>query len=332
MKTRVLVTTVPFGAHDRECLRLLETNNISYVLNPHGQKLNEDQLKKLVPDFDVLIAGTEPITRFVLNEARNLKLISRVGVGLDSVDLLTCAEKNIAVSYTPDAPVNAVAELTIGLIFSLLRSVHISNLGMRQGKWARYFGKRITECSIGLIGYGRIGRAVASRLLPLHPKSILVHDIRKLEDIKGETVIKVNVGLEELLQTCDVISIHVPLTKKSFNMLTKTELELMRSDAYIINTARGGIVNENDLYNALSSKVIAGAAVDVFEKEPYDGPLIYLENCLLTSHMGSMSLDCRAEMERRATQNVVDFILHQRLPGRVPLEEYDLQRVWSRSS
>jgi len=154
---KVLITTVPFGDKNRLPLELLEKAGIEYLLNPHKTKLTEDQLADLVGDFDVIIAGTEPITDKVLSRASNLKLISRVGIGLDSVNLNAAMKKGIKVSYTPDAPAPAVAELTLGLMLSLLRAVHVSNFQMHQGKWQRIFGRRLTDVTIGIIGMGRIG-------------------------------------------------------------------------------------------------------------------------------------------------------------------------------
>ena len=135
----MLITTIPFGDKDRLPLDLLESAGIEYQINPFNKKLTEDQLSEIIPDFEALIAGTEPITEKVLNRAANLKLISRVGIGLDNVDLIEAQNRDIKVSYTPDAPSLAVAELAIGFMLNLLRSVHVSNAQMHQGNWHRFF-------------------------------------------------------------------------------------------------------------------------------------------------------------------------------------------------
>ena len=140
---KVLITTVPFGDKNRLPLEQLQSAGIEYVINPTGRRLKEDELADLVGDFDVLIAGTEPVTEKVMARASRLKLISRVGIGLDSVDLIAAERRGIRVSYTPDAPAPAVAELTIALMLSLLRGVHVANLEMHAGKWHRHFGRRI---------------------------------------------------------------------------------------------------------------------------------------------------------------------------------------------
>ena len=160
---KVLITTVPFAEKNQLPIELLDELRIEYTLNPLNKRLTENELAEMAPDFDVIIAGTEPITEFVMEKATKLKLISRVGIGLDSVDLLTANKRGIKVSYTPDAPAPAVAELTIGLMITLLRSVQLSNIEMHKGEWKRYFGKRIANTTIGIIGLGRIGTAIAMR-------------------------------------------------------------------------------------------------------------------------------------------------------------------------
>ena len=157
---KVLITTIPFA--EKNCLpfKLLVNAGIEYLINPFTKKITEDQLAEIVTDFDAIIAGTEPITENVMECASNLKLISRVGIGLDSIDLLAAHKRGIKVSYTPDAPAPAVAELTLGLMLTLLRSVHVSNSQMHRGLWYRFFGRRLEKVTVGIIGVGRIGTGV----------------------------------------------------------------------------------------------------------------------------------------------------------------------------
>ena len=289
--TKVLITTVPFGNIDRYPLDLLEEKNISYLINPLGKKLSEDELLSLIGDCEVIVAGTEAITDKVMAAAKNLRLISRVGIGLDSVDLLAAQKRNIAVSYTPDAPAPAVADLTMGLMYTLLRKVHMANVQMHQGNWHRFFGRRLTECSIGIIGAGRVGAQVIRNLQVLGCKAILYYDQNVRLDSEGDGQVVFS-EKDEIYKTCDIISLHVPLDMNTKDMITLEKIKLMKQDAFLINTSRGGIVNEHDLEIALRENLIAGAAVDVFEEEPYSGALINYDNCILTSHMGSMSIDC----------------------------------------
>lgn len=322
---KALITTVPFADKDPLPLQLLEKAGIEYLINPIGRKLQEDELAEMISDFDVLIAGTEPISDKVMARAKNLKLISRVGIGLDSVDLLAAEKRGIHVSYTPDAPAPAVAELTVGMMLTLLRHVHVASSQMHQGLWHRYFGRRISEITIGIIGAGRIGRGVIDRLSSFKPRKILVNDINSSHLFASMPWIQ-SATKEEIYHQADLISLHVPLTAQTKNMIRYEHLKTIKEDAIIINTSRGGIINEQDLARVLNEGHLDAAAVDVFEKEPYDGSLASIERCLLTSHMGSMSVDCRTRMEIEATEEAVRFLTGKPLQGLVPQEEYDVQR------
>ena len=215
-------------------------------------------------------------------------------------------KKDIKVSYTPDAPTEAVSDLTIGLMLDLLRHIHISNSQMHQKKWYRFFGRRLSEVTIGLIGLGRIGSSVLRKLQGFGVQEILVNDIKPDLSLTKEFNIRW-VEKEEIYRTADVISLHLPLNFTTRHMITKKELSLCKSDAILINTARGGIIDEADLYAVLKDKKLGGAAIDVFELEPYVGPLQELERCILTAHLGSMSVDCRTRMEIESTEEAIRF-------------------------
>lgn len=321
---KVLISTVPFGAINRLPLELLEQANIDYLVNPLGRKLTEDELAEMIVDFDALIAGTEPITKRVLAKARKLKHISRVGIGLDGLNLNAAREKGITVSYTPDAPAPAVSELTVGLMLTLLRSLHVANNNMHNGIWRREFGRRLSGITVGVIGLGRIGSRVIKHLNGFQGVRILVNDSR-VDDGSTDQEIEF-VSKDVIYKTSDIITIHIPLTPQTKNMIRTDQLLSMKSDAFIINTSRGGIINEKDLAYVLSSGHLSGAAIDVFEQEPYSGELIEIENCFLTSHMGSMSLDCRSQMEIEATENIIRFFQNIPIKNIVPQLEYEMQK------
>ena len=322
---KVLITTVPFGEKNRLPIEYLESAGIDYLINPLNRKLQEDELSELASDCEVLIAGTEKISDAVMANAPKLKLISRVGVGLDGVDLLAAERRGIAVSYTPEAPAPAVAELTIGMMLTLLRHVHVANAQLHRGEWERHFGKRIPELTIGIIGVGRIGGRVLRRLAAFGSPRILVNDL--LPEAHVADQLKLDwVDKETIYREADLISLHLPLTNKTKDMIRAPQLKQMKSDAVIINTSRGGIINETDLAQVLKDGHLSGAAIDVFENEPYSGDLCGIERCLLTAHMGSMSIDCRTRMEIEATEEAVRFLTGQALQGLVPSEEYDVQR------
>jgi D-3-phosphoglycerate dehydrogenase len=274
----------------------------------------------------VLTASTEPYTDKVMARAGRLKLISRVGIGLDSVDLLAAERRGIKVSYTPDAPAPAVAELTIALMLSLLRGIHVANSQLHAGNWQRIFGRRIAEVTVGIIGVGRIGARVLRRIPAFGTPRVLANDTNP--QLKFDPDLKLEwVGKEDIYRQADLISLHVPLTPQTKNMIRREQLLMMKPDALVINCARGGIINESDLAAVLKSGHLGGAAVDVFEHEPYSGGLCGIERCLLTAHMGSMSVDCRTRMEIEATEEAVRFLKGESQRSPVPHDEYEVQRA-----
>ena len=321
---KVLITTVPFGENSPFPLDLLKNAEIEYLINPHNKKLTENQLSELVCDFDVLIAGTEPITAKVLDKAPKLKLISRVGIGLDGIDLMAARKKGIKISYTPDAPTPAVAELTLSMILTLLRSVHVSNQQIHKGEWKRILGRRLSEITMGIIGVGRIGTHLLRCMSGFGKIHTLVNDIMPNDILNNEFRLEW-VTKERIYKEADVISLHLPLTPLTRNMICRDQLLQMKKDAFIINTSRGGIINEKHLCEVMMDGHLSGAAIDVFENEPYYGKLIEIERCLLTAHMGSMSIDCRSKMEVEATEEAVRFLKGKPLQSEVPQSEYEIQ-------
>tara|TARA_B100001123_G_C15341298_1_gene1035042 strand:- start:3866 stop:4852 length:987 start_codon:yes stop_codon:yes gene_type:complete len=318
---RALITTVPFGKVDPVSLQTLDEAGIEYVINPIGRRLTEEELISLIPGFDILIAGTEPITERVMKAGGELKLISRVGVGLDNVDLLAARSLGIAVAYTPEGPADAVAELTIGLSLSLLRGVHLANAAIRQGVWNRFQGQRLGSVSVGVVGVGRIGRRVI-RLFRAFGAEIYANDLVTAElDEPVQWVDK-----PTLFKEVDLVTLHVPLTQRTRNLVDSEQLASMKPGAFLINTCRGGVVNEAALVTALRAGQIAGAAIDTFVNEPYHGDLVNVETCLITTHMGSMAADCRVSMECGAALNAVAFLSGKPCNELVPNSEYELRR------
>ena len=322
---RALITSIPFSERDATPLHLLRAAGIEYNINPLGRKVTERELAELIVDFDLLIAGTELVTNDVMAQAQKLKLISRVGVGLESVDLLAAQRRGIQVCYTPDAPAPAVAEFTIGLMLAVLRQVPLANAQMQRGIWQRHFGRRLAACTVGIIGAGRIGGRVVQHLQGFGPPRIMVNDIAP-EPTLGSRYPLQWASKEEIYREADIITLQLPLTAITRNLIRKEQLLMMKPDAVLINTARGGIINEQDLAAVLRTGHLSGAAIDVFEREPYSGELVGIERCLLTAHMGSMSVDCRTRMEMEPTQEAVRFVGGEQLLSPVPMEEYEVQR------
>ena len=320
----VYVSTIPFAEPNSLPLEMLQAQGLECRVNDRGRKIKKDELIADLGDAECFIAGTETIDREVMDSAPNLKLIARVGIGLDGVDLWEARRRGIKVTYTPDAPAPAVAELTLGLMLQLARKIGVSNQDIRGAEWNRYFGFRLSEMTIGIIGTGRIGGRVLRRLSAFGSPRILVNSLSRDDTISPN--LKLNwVDKDTIFRESDMISLHVPLTPQTRDMITAQEFAMMKQHAMLVNTARGGIVNEDDLYTALRSNTIASAAVDVFEEEPYAGRLAGLSNCFCTAHLGSMSFDCRSRMEIEACDEVVRHVKGLEPLRPVPETEYQLR-------
>ena len=324
----LFISTSPFGVSDPTILEPLKQSDFSWSNNNSGRKLKPEELLEAAKDCKTLVAGTENLLPLIdINP--NLKMIARVGIGLDGVPLHECRKRGIRVSWTPDAGTRAVAELTVGQMLSTSRFVHMLDAGIRKQEWSRPAGRGIRESIIGLIGFGRIGTSVARLLRSFSPREILVLDIAdkttEIHALQQEGLKIRSAELGELLQNSHILSLHVPLWKETRHMISVRELEQMSSNSILINTARGGIVDEIALKHALEKGGIAGAAIDVFEKEPYTGPLSLLENCLLTPHLGSCTLECRSRMESEALNEALRWLQGNSLQQEVPDDEYVYQ-------
>ncbi|MBI1868044.1 MAG: phosphoglycerate dehydrogenase [Methylocystis sp.] len=320
---RAIVTTAPFADIDAKPVQLLAKAGIETVINPLGRTLRPEEVAGIIDGFDVVIAGTEVIGAAALASPR-LKAICRVGVGLDGINLLEARRRGIAVSYTPDGPSAAVAELTVGLAIDANRGVGAADRKLRQGLWQRHTGRGLRESVVGVVGCGRIGSRVIGHLLGGFPGvRILAHDIRSGLTFPGSDKVSW-VDLPTLLREADIITLHVPFYDATCRLIGRAELAAMKTTSVLINTARGGIVDEMALAEALTGGRIAAAAIDVFEEEPYTGPLTQCENAILTCHMGSMTRDCRLRMEVEAAEEVVRFAQGRPLSSPAPDAEYDL--------
>lgn len=302
---RIFVSTHPFSQTSPIPRKLLQENDFLVQTNPYSRKISSDELAEEIKDSEILIAGTEKITRKILENAPKLKLISRVGIGLDGIDFDLCKEFGVKVAYTPDAPTIAVAELCVAMMLDVARKVTETSNALKQGVWHRHMGTLLYGKTVGIIGMGRIGKTLI-HLLSSFNVNFKVHDIQP--DVAFGRIYNVDfVSLEELLEVSDIVSVNVPLKSDTFNMITSKHLNMMKKEALLVNTARGGIVNEDDLYNALDKGIISGAGVDVFEEEPYCGQLTDLDNIILTCHMGASTISSRTAMEVEAVEEAIRF-------------------------
>ena len=295
MKKQLYISTSPFGDEDPSIFETLKSIDIFWNRNLLERKLSTNELIKNAGDCDAIIAGTENLLPLI-EKNKKLKIIARVGIGLDGVPLHECLKREIKVCWTPDAVTSAVAELTIGLMLNSTRHINFLDRKLRKKQWSRISGRGIKESTIGLIGFGRIGSLVSNLLSSFKPKEILVYDLKnKSEEIKKLKSKGVRINLanfEEIITKSHILSIHTPLWEKTYKLIGKNELRKMPPDSFLINVSRGGIIDEKALEYALNKKIISGAAIDTFEKEPYYGPLIELENCIIGKvsvhfHLGS---------------------------------------------
>ena len=313
---KLFVSTHPFSSTSSIPIQLIQENNIELSVNEHGRKITSEELANDIKDAEILVAGTEKITEEVLKNAPNLKLISRVGIGLDGIDFELCKKYGVRVAYTPDAPTMAVAELCVAMILDLARKVTYTNNNLKEtSSWNRYMGMLLYGKTVGILGMGRIGKSLVHLLSSFNVK-FKVYDTKP--DLAFGRLYNVDfVSKEELLNVSDIVSVNVPLKSDTINYIGRNELRQMQDHAILINSARGGIINESELYIALKDGLISAAAIDVFEIEPYEGNLKELDNCLLTCHMGASTIDSRTDMEVQAIEEAIRYKNNQPLKNEV---------------
>ena len=302
MTKKIAVTTSSFAQQDAHPLEILKKHELNITLNERGRTLKQGEILELLKGCHGVIAGTEIYNKEVLGKLKDLRVISRCGVGTDNIDLEICKNLEIKVFNTPDGPTRAVAELVIGLILNLLRQVNVMDREVRSGVWQKRMGRLFADKEIGIIGLGRVGREVA-QLSNAFGAKVFYYDSFQTQDSNFPYAIKNK--LEDLLSHCDIISLHIPFTPETKHFIGRKELSLMRKSAIVINCSRGGIVDEEALYFALKNGNLFGAAIDVFDSEPYQGPLWGLKNVILTPHIGSYAQETRLKMELTAVDNLI---------------------------
>jgi D-3-phosphoglycerate dehydrogenase len=301
---RVLISTSTFGVADPAPLTRLRQEGFEISVNPHGRVLTEDEIADLLTDVDGLIAGTEPLSERVLSQSPRLRVISRVGVGIERIDLDAAERLGVQVFITPDSLTDAVAELTLSARLSLLRGVPQMNAALHAGRWEKHMGQLLRGKTVGIVGLGRIGRAVALLLEPFGVRSI-ARDEEPDEEWAAAHGIDF-MSLDDLLREADIVTVHASGNE---TLIGAEELALVRPGTIVLNAARGGLVDEAALHDALVSGHLGGCYVDVFEQEPYEGPLLGLPNALLTPHVGSYAREARAQMERDAVDNLLGVLM-----------------------
>lgn len=315
-KYKILISNAGFGSCNPQALSLLK-ERFDVIGNVDGTRFDDERFLGLSDGVNAIIAGTEKITSRVINAYQGLQLIARVGAGVDSVDLAAAAAQRISITYTPDVPALAVPEFTLALMLGLVRKVSVSDGAMHRGQWLKPTGDSLGDLHVGIAGAGKIGRRVIEILRSIYPHIEISYYDPSVPHIEGAR----KCDLDTLIKEADILSLHVPLIEATKNILNERTIGSMKRGSYIINTARGGVVCEKALYDALKQGHLAGAALDVYEQEPYKGDLKDLENCILTSHIGSLTKQVRAVMEQQIAEDVVSFFESGKLS--CPLPGYD---------
>ena len=297
---KVTINTSTFAEYDKAPLEMLNAEGITYQLNPHKRTLTGDEVISFSSGADGVIAGLEPLTKDVIGKMPNVKVISRCGVGMSNVDLEYARKRNISVFNTHDGPTLAVAELTIGLILNLLRRVAVMDRKMHQGQWEKRMGNLLYEKKVGIVGYGKIGQCVVS-LLSSFEVHVAVCDIKDI--VLNADIQKMD--FPEILKWAEILCVHVSTVAGGGALITAKELALMKKGAWLVNLSRGDSIDENALYDALKNGHLSGAAMDVYQEEPYNGRLKELDNVLLTPHVGSYAIESRVYMEIQAVNNLI---------------------------
>jgi D-3-phosphoglycerate dehydrogenase len=318
MGHRVLITARSFRNVRGEHWDLLEREGCEIVNSPYDRPLTWAEMLDLVGGVHGVIVGVDEVTAPVIQASTGLKVISKHGVGVDNIDLAAATAAGVVVTNTPEANKVAVAELTIALMLALARRLVKHHQVISGGGWAREMGTELAGKTLGLIGCGRIGYEVTKRARALEMEIIFYDQYTlKVPDAR-------QVSLDELLARSDYVSVHVPYTPETHHILGAEAFAKMKDGVYVINTARGGTVDEAALYEAIVAGKVAGAALDVRPKEPPlpDDPLNTLENVILTPHAGATTREAVLRMAKGAAENLLAVLRGERPPNVVNPEVY----------
>lgn len=306
MSYKILVATRSFGSTSSKPWDVLNQAGCEIVKADMSQKMTEQRLIELLQGVDGAIIGVVPMTAHVLETAPALKVVSMHGVGVDHIDLTAAARRGVVIANCLGSNDQSVADLTIGLMISIARNIPSVDNKLRHGGWGAHAGNELWKKTIGLVGLGRIGRGVAKRALGFDMQ-VLAYDpyVRSGDVAQGISL----VSFDEVLKEADYVSLHAALSEETRHMIGAMQLQTMKPTAYLINTARGALVDEAALYNALAQKQIAGAALDVFNEEPpKDSPLLQLENLVITPHIGAHTRESIERMGVMAAENVLQTL------------------------
>jgi len=307
MMRKVLVGSRSFGEYDSSGKRLLEQHGfVVKRIGPELRPLNEEKLVRILADESpsVYICGAELLSERVLLATPDLKMVVKHGVGIDNIDLTAAKTIGIVVANAPGTNAAAVADLTITAMLVLLRKFCEACHSTKAGEWRRFLGHELGAITVGLLGMGRIGGEVAKRLHGFG-SAILAYDVVRNDSLIERYGITYT-SLEEVMQRADIVSLHLPLLPQTRKIISHRQLSLMKRSAYLVNLARGELVDEDALYEALKAGTIAGAALDVFTTEPpHDSPLLGLEQVVATPHIAAYTEEAMARMDRMCAEVII---------------------------
>lgn len=305
--TKVLIAPAPLDGIDAEFRTALLKAGFELVYPKLGRQMVESELRAMLPGIRASLAGSEPYTDAVLSQFPDLKVIARVGVGYDAVDVEAATKRGVVVTIAPGTNQDSVAEHTFLLILALARQLIMQHRLISAGGWPRNANVPVRGRTLGILGLGRIGKAVALRGIAFGMR-VIAHEPFPDNAFVAQHNVPL-LPLEQVMREADYLSLHVPMSAQSRHMINRRTLEWMKPTAFLINTSRGGLINEADLYDALKNGRIAGAALDVFDQEPpeKDNPLLKLDNVVLTAHTAGVDTRSRDDMALSAAQAIIDL-------------------------
>lgn len=279
------------------------------------QEPPREMLKKLIANADIYVVGVDRVDQELMDAAPNLKLIIKHGAGYDNIDLDYAKRKHIPVTFAPGCNAQSVAEFTVAMMLSMCRGVAQCSAEVRAGQWNLFMGHELRGKSLGLIGYGNIGRRVANIAKSFGMQVMVVDPFLTKEQVENDGVQLV--CLDEALKQSDILSLHAPSTQENFHLINEHTLRQMKPSAYIINTARGSLVDESALAQALKEGQLQGAAIDVFQHEPPSHEFTSLSHTICTPHIGGCTYDSAEALARMSFENIMNFVNQQPLVNRL---------------
>ncbi len=309
MKKKILVTARSFGKEPKN-FKYFTDRGYEIAENPYyGKILTEEELCEVLRDVDGCLIGLEEMTEKVYQAASQLVVAQKMGIGVDNMAVAAAAAHHVAVTNVPAATTQSVADLTFGLLLNISKKITYTNRRVMSGMWPMDFSNDVYGKTIGIIGFGRIGQAVAKRAKGFDMK-VLAFDFIPNHAAAEALGVELVDRLEDLLPRCQYVTLHVPKTPETVDLMDRRRIAMMPDGAYLINASRGGVVNEDALYEALQSGKLAGAACDVLAVEPpVERPRLFdCENFVITSHSGGNSIEAAETIARTAAENIMAVI------------------------